>query len=101
MATTNEESAEQDGSQEDVVGGAVQALLDQGDDAIDGVTPGEDEEDEEADEDEGIPFGIQEDVERFLLHARGKKTLKSYERAIKLLLAWCERPYKGNCHRGR
>ena len=64
---------------------------DQGDDALDGVTPGEDEEDEETDEDEGIPFGIQEDVECFLLHARGKKTLKSYERAIKLLLAWCER----------
>ena len=27
----------------------------------------------------------------YLLHARGKKTLKSYERAMKLLLAWCER----------
>lgn len=91
MATTSEESAEQDGAQEDVVGGAMLALLDQGDDALDGVTPGEDEEDEETDEDEGIPFGIQEDVECFLLHARGKKTLKSYERAIKLLLAWCER----------
>ena len=34
MATTNEESAEQDGSQEDVAGGAVQALLDQGDDDL-------------------------------------------------------------------
>jgi len=91
MASTGEESAEQDGAQEHAVADAVQALIDHGDDALDGVTPGDDEEDEEVDEDEGIPFGIQEDVERYLLHARGKKTLKSYERAMKLLLAWCER----------
>ena len=56
MASTGEESAEQDGAQEHAVADAVQALIDHGDDALDGVTPGE-EEDEEVDEDEGIPFG--------------------------------------------
>ena len=63
MASTGEESAEQDGAPEHAVPDAVQALIDQGDDALDGVTPGDDEEDEEVDEDEGIPFGIQEDVD--------------------------------------
>ena len=68
MASTGEESAEQDGAQEHAVADAVQALIDHGDDALDGVTPGDDEEDEEVDEDKGIPFGIhiQEDVERYV-----------------------------------
>ena len=52
MASTGEESAEQDGAPEHAVPDAVQALIDQGDDALDGVTPGDDEEDEEVDEDE-------------------------------------------------
>ena len=57
MASTGEESAGQDGAPEHAVPDAVQALIDQGDDALNGVTPGDDEEDEEVDEDEGIPFG--------------------------------------------
>ena len=54
MSSTSEESAQQDEAQEDPVAGAVQALLDQADDALDGVTPGEDEEDEDVDEDERV-----------------------------------------------
>ena len=73
MSSTSEESAQQDEAQEDPVAGVMQALFDQADDAPDGVTPGEDEEDGDVDEDEGIPFGGKEDVECFLKHARGKK----------------------------